>query len=70
MDLDPKLTLKPVQALLESRNQWISAQLNYGQISSCLLVDFVSVVDYFLKDDPWSLVSNLDQANTQNGGND
>jgi aminoglycoside 3-N-acetyltransferase len=68
MDLDPKLSLKPVQALLESRNQWISAPLNYGQIASCLLVDFVSAVDFFLETDPWSLVTNLDQATTQKGG--
>lgn len=62
LDLNPKLSLEPVQALLEARNQWISTPLNYGQIASCLLTDFVSAVGYFLDTDPWSLVTNIDQA--------
>jgi aminoglycoside 3-N-acetyltransferase len=55
---DPRIELYPVQALLEARSQWMSVPLNYGQISTCRLADFVAAVDQFLKKDPWSLVIN------------
>jgi aminoglycoside N3'-acetyltransferase len=58
MQIDPKIELFPVQAVLHQRDQWSSQPLNYGQVSLCRLVDFVTAVDEFLAHDPWSLVTN------------
>jgi len=58
LDLDPETTAAPVQRLLEARGQWRSVALNYGEIASCRLLDFVAAVDHFLMADPWSLVLN------------
>lgn len=58
LELNPQLTLEPVVAYLETRGQWLSTRLNYGQITVCRLADFVSAADRFLADDPWSLVKN------------
>jgi aminoglycoside 3-N-acetyltransferase len=56
LELDPQLTLDPVVAELQARNQWQSTPLNYGQITTCRLSDFVAAADLFLRRDPWSLV--------------
>ena len=56
MDLNPQLTLKPVVALMKARQQWHSLQLNYGQITTCRLVDFVRAADEILAENPWNLV--------------
>lgn len=58
MELDAKIELYPVQRHLVAQGQWRSVALNYGQVASCRLVDFVASVDHFLSVDPWSLVSN------------
>jgi hypothetical protein len=58
MNLDPHLHLKPVRDYMESRGQWFSVALNYGQISTCSLTDLVAAIDQFLIADPWSLVIN------------
>ncbi len=58
MQVDPKIELYPIQDVLQARGLWSSMKLNYGQISLCRLVDFVSVVDEFLAGDPWALVTN------------
>ncbi len=58
LELDPHLTLEPVQALLERRGQWRSAPLNYGRVSLCRMADFTAAVDEFLGRDPWALVLN------------
>jgi aminoglycoside 3-N-acetyltransferase len=58
LGIDPHLSLLSVQAELEARRLWHSITLNYGRISTCLIKDFVNVVDEFLKRDTWSLVSN------------
>jgi aminoglycoside N3'-acetyltransferase len=62
LEADPQIELYPVQDLLRSRGQWLSVSLNYGQISSCRLVDFIAAVDEFLMKDPWSLVINHVEA--------
>ncbi len=58
LDLDPRIELYPVQALLRSRRQWHQVRLNYGNLASCRLADFVAAVDEFLAQDPWSLIVN------------
>jgi aminoglycoside 3-N-acetyltransferase len=58
LNIDPRLSLEPVQQYLIKEGMWHSVKLNYGQIASCRLGDFVSAVDSFLKSDPWSLVTN------------
>jgi aminoglycoside 3-N-acetyltransferase len=58
LDLDPHLVLSPIQDLLQSRSQWASERLNYGQIAACRLADFVAAADDLLAADPWALVSN------------
>ncbi len=58
MDLDPQLRLAPIQSVLESKGQWHSAKLNYGEIASCTLRDFVAAADALLAADAWALVAN------------
>lgn len=58
MQIDPLLRLHPIQALLQARQQWQEAPLNYGKLSACRLVDFVDAADHILTADPWALVAN------------
>lgn len=58
LELNPRIDLQPVQALLQERGQWQAARLNYGWVSCCLLRDFVAAADQLLADDPWALVTN------------
>ncbi len=64
LDLDPHLTLAPVRQRLEAQGGWKSIPINYGQISTCMLTDFVSTVDQFLANDTWSLVTNPPPTST------
>jgi aminoglycoside 3-N-acetyltransferase len=59
LELNPQLTLDPVVETLQARGLWRSRSLNYGQVTTCNLKDFVAVADQFLAEDPWSLVTNL-----------
>ena len=54
--LDPKIELYPSQRTLQEQGRWQSAQLNYGQVACCRLVDFVAEVDRCLDGMPgcWS----------------
>ena len=63
LDIDPKISLKPVQEQLTRDGLWHSIKLNYGNLASCRLRDFVSAVDSFLEQDPWSLVTNRPAIN-------
>jgi len=56
LELDPQLNLHPIQGLMEQRSQWRSVPINYGQIASCRLVDFVAAADELLAANPWALV--------------
>jgi aminoglycoside 3-N-acetyltransferase len=58
LDLDPKLNLAPIQRALQSKGQWHSTPLNFGEVASCRLTDFVLAADSLLAADPWALVSN------------
>jgi aminoglycoside N3'-acetyltransferase len=60
--LDPRTTAAPVQHLLEERGQWQTTPLNFGWVSACRLVDFVSATDQLLTADPWGLVANRSQV--------
>ncbi len=62
LEVDPHLDLHPIQDYLQARNQWFAVHLNYGWISLCHLTDFVRALDEFLVTDPWSLVSNREEA--------
>jgi aminoglycoside N3'-acetyltransferase len=66
LDLNPQLTLDPVVAEMQARGEWRSVSLNYGQVSVCKLKDFVAAADRFLAADPWSLVLNRPQNESQN----
>jgi aminoglycoside N3'-acetyltransferase len=69
MELDPRLTGEPIQALLEQRSQWAQTSFNYGHVSTCTLRDFIAVMDEILKEDPWALVTNrpVDQSTSEAG---
>jgi hypothetical protein len=56
--LGPRIDLHPVQHRMEQRGQWLSRPLNYGFLSLCRMGDFVKTVEEFLRQDPWSLVTN------------
>lgn len=59
LQIDPYLVLHPIQEALESRQQWLSQPLNYGQIAACRLSDFVAATNNLLAQDPWALVKNV-----------
>ena len=58
LEIDPQLTAKPVQAVLESKGLWSQQCLNYGFISVCRIRDFIAATDEILAKDPWGLVTN------------
>jgi aminoglycoside N3'-acetyltransferase len=58
LDLNPQLTLKPIETLFRQRGQWWDQPLNYGRISSCRLRNFVRAADELLAADPWALAEN------------
>ena len=58
LELDPQLKLYRIQEVLQSRGQWAAQPLNYGNISTCRVRDFVAAADELLAADPWALVSN------------
>jgi aminoglycoside 3-N-acetyltransferase len=65
LKIDPQLDLRPVQHLLEERQQWSSIRLNYGEVARCRMTDFVYAVTEFLENDPWSLVTNPPATSVQ-----
>jgi len=58
LDPQPQLTLDPVVAYMQARGEWVSHPLNYGQVTTCSLKDFVAAAGHFLAEDPWSVVTN------------
>lgn len=58
LGLDPQLRLAPIQQDLASKGLWHSSPLNFGEIASCRLTDFVLAVDSLLATDPWAIVTN------------
>ncbi len=58
LELNPELKLAPIQRVLESKDQWHSYPLNFGEIACCRLMDFVVAADSLLAADPWALVVN------------
>ena len=63
LQIDPYVVLHPIQEALESRQQWSSQPLNYGQIAACRLADFVAATNHLLAQDPWALVKPLERSN-------
>lgn len=62
MELDARLDLRYIQAILDLRHQWSAVPINYGQLALCRLADFVAAVDECLAFDAWSLLTNREQA--------
>jgi aminoglycoside N3'-acetyltransferase len=56
LEIDPRLDLRPIQALLQSHDQWRTVPLHYGQIAACRLLDFVAAADELLANDPRALI--------------
>lgn len=67
--LDPQLTARPVQAVLEERGQWRQQPVNYGIVSTCRVRHFTAVMDEILAEDPWALVMNRPQHLSSTEGN-
>lgn len=62
LEINPQLDLRPIQTSLQQRGQWRSVPVNYGQMASCRLRDFVAAADDLLAEDPWALVSSRFQV--------
>jgi aminoglycoside 3-N-acetyltransferase len=62
LELKPELTIDPVVEYLVNHDQWHTIPLNYGNVTTCLLKDFVVAVDHFLNADPWSLVASYNEG--------
>lgn len=58
LDLNPVLTLAPIQRSLETARLWHSYPINFGEIACCRLMDFVTATDALLAADPWALIAN------------
>jgi aminoglycoside N3'-acetyltransferase len=58
LETDPQLVLSPVQDQLVLEGKWHSQKLNYGNISTCKLMDFVHAADYLLQMDSMVFVKN------------
>jgi len=67
LELKPELTIEPVVEYLKNKDQWHTKPLNYGNVTSCLLIDFVAAVDHFLNADPWSLVASYNERSVSPG---
>lgn len=59
MEIDARLEIYKIQNILESKGGWSSVKFNYGVISLCSLVEFISITDMLLAQDPWVFVTNL-----------
>jgi len=62
LEIDPQLDLSPIQGLLQQRGQWQCVSVNYGQVASCRLSDFVHATDDILAKDLWALVGSRSQV--------
>lgn len=58
MDVDAKIEIYSMQALMERENNWAAVKLNYGLISMCTFADFLAAAADFLSQDPWIFVTN------------
>lgn len=58
MDMNPELRLAPIQRALMAKGEWQVAALNFGQVATCGLRQFVAATDELLAADPWALVAN------------
>ena len=61
LEQGPQLKFYRIQEVLQSRGQWAAQPLNYGNISTCRLLDFVTAADELLAADPWVLVAECKQ---------
>ncbi|MCJ7695132.1 MAG: AAC(3) family N-acetyltransferase [Anaerolineaceae bacterium] len=61
LDIDPKLSLIPIQKELQDRGLWQEEKVNYGSVISFRLKDFVRIANEMLTDDPFCLLSNRDE---------
>ncbi len=62
MGLNPKLAIADLQKELAKRSQWHAVKVNYGEIASCSLRDFVQAANEMLRSDPWVFVTNKPKA--------
>jgi hypothetical protein len=58
LELDPQIEMYPVQRVMQEQGLWHAVPLNYGKISLCRLIDFVSILNELLAQDPWAMVAN------------
>jgi aminoglycoside 3-N-acetyltransferase len=59
---NPRLELYSLQAEMQRGGAWAAVPLNYGQVSTCRLADFVAAADRLLASDPWIFVTNLEEV--------
>jgi len=62
LDLDPKLSLLPIQKELQHLELWHEVKVNYGSIVSFKMNDFVKIANQFLADDPFCFLLNHDEV--------
>lgn len=58
LELDPQVSCKPVQKVLQERDQWSAAKLNYGEVAIFRLADYVKAASGMLAADAWAFVQN------------
>lgn len=58
MEVDARIEIYSMQALMERENQWKAVKLNYGLVSLCTFADFLAAAAGFLSRDPWVFVTN------------
>jgi aminoglycoside N3'-acetyltransferase len=70
LQADPRLDLRPLQTELQARGEWAEIPLNYGQVSTCRLCDFVAAADRLLAADPWAFVINREEIKITSDADD
>lgn len=58
LELDPKVSCKPVQKVLQEHGQWSAVKLNYGEVALFRLADYVKAASEMLAADAWAFVQN------------
>jgi len=58
LELDPLVSCKPVQKVLQERGQWSAEKLNYGGVAFFRLADYVKAASEMLAADAWAFVQN------------
>lgn len=62
LDIEPQLSLLPIQNKLQELGLWKEVKVNYGSLVSFHITDFVSIANEILAHDPFCLLLNREKV--------